>query len=1093
MKATDSALSEGSANRAGLSGIKRALLDKYLSPKPARWDAASTVIGRRPITESIPLSFAQEQVWLHNQVAGEIPLYNESITIHRQSALDVRVLKRCFTEIVRRHEIWRTTFDFAEGRPIQVVKPVQDEFPLPFRDLCCFAASERQDRIRQLATEEIRRPFDLKSGPVIRALLVRTDEETHRLLVTFHQIVFDAVSAYSIFLPELTTLYEAFSSGRPSPLPEPKLQYADFAYWQRKQNVISSTHTAYWREQLKGELPLLEWPTAQPRPAVQTHRGELERFSLPEDLISAIRTVSNETGVSFYMTLLTALVALLHRYTNQEDIVLGGFTAGRNRPELENVPGYFVNPLPLRFDVSGNPTFKQLQLRVRETLLDALAHEEAPFPEIVKSIQHKPDPSRNPLFQIALSQQPKSSQLPHGWNFVTEEFSNGCSKLDLVIVVDDRGESVFGPVTYNPDLFQADTIARMIGHWQVLLGDASAHPDQRISALSILTESERHQLLTEWNDTSKAYAKDLSLHELIETQVTKTPSSIALIYKEEKVTYQELNERANQLAHYLRKLTVGPEVLVGIFMERSIEMVVGVLGVLKAGGAYVPLDVDCPKDRLRTMLDDSGTQVILTQRHIVDRTPGHFARRICLDTDWHEVAKESTSNPRFATNPDNVAYAIYTSGSTGKPKGVLNVHAGIVNRLLWMQDAYRLTDEDRVLQKTPYTFDVSVWELFWPLLTGAGLVIAEPGGHQDPNYLIELIKREQITTVHFVPSMLQVFLEASGVEECVSLKRVICSGEALPVELQKRFFGRLSCELHNLYGPTEASVDVSYWRCMPEQREATVPIGRPIANMKLHVLDRNLQPVPVGIAGELHIGGVGLARGYLNRPELTAAKFIPDPFSSSSEDRLYKTGDLARYRADGAIEFLGRIDDQVKIHGIRIELGEVEATLNSHPAVREARVIMREDVPGVRRLVAYIIPADMSFPAFEEINHYLREKLPSFMIPLLVAVDKIPVTSNGKLDRRALPTPEATKVDEIIEPPSHPLEKVLADLWCDLLGLQSISAYDNFLDLGGDSLAAVQCVTRLHKQVGVRIKTSELAFQSLRQLAASCTERLQCQ
>lgn len=1085
-----------SANASTLSVLesKRALLEKYLSTRSAQPTAAeNSVIGRRPSLDSAPLSFAQEQVWLHNQIAGEVPLYNESITVYRHGQLDVSVLKCCLTEIVRRHEIWRTTFDVVDGKPVQVIHPAPREFELPFEDLCFLAECEREKKLERVATQEIRQPLDLKCGPLIRAFLVRTDEQSYRLFVTFHQTVFDAVSAYRIFLPELAALYEAFSSGKSSPLPEPKLQYADFAHWQRNHKVTSPSHAAYWREQLAGEIPVLEWPTDRPRPAVQTHCGAIERLSLPASLIPAVRTASHRTGVSFYMTLLAALVALLHRYTNQEDIVCGGFTAGRNLPELEEIAGYFVNPLPLRFDVSGNPTFKEVQLRVRETLLEALNHEETPFTEMVKSTNHRPDPSRNPLFQIVLSQQPKLPNLPDGWSLTTEEFSNGCSKLDLVIVVDDRGESVFGPITYNPDLFEAGTVRRMVSHWETLLVDASAHPEKRISELSILTESERQQICFDWNNTSKDYPKQICLQTLVEQQVQKTPDAAALKYKDNQLTYRELNARSNQLAYHLRKLGVGPEVLVGIFMERSIEMVMGLLGVLKAGGAYVPLDVDCPKDRLRTMLEDSQPHVILSQRCLVDRLPTHAVRQICLDTDWSEIAEERTSNPDLTTNTDNVAYVIYTSGSTGKPKGVLNVHGGIVNRLLWMQDAYRLADEDRILQKTPYTFDVSVWEFFWPLLTGACLVIAEPSGHQDPNYLVELIKREQITTLHFVPSMLHIFLEATGVEDCTSIKRVICSGEALPVELQRQFFRRLKAQLHNLYGPTEASVDVSSWQCMPENEGSTVPIGRPISNMKLHILDRNLQPVPVGIAGELHIGGLGLARGYLNRLELTAEKFIPDPFTNSCGERLYKTGDLARYRSDGAIEFLGRIDDQVKIHGIRIEPGEIDAIVNRHPAVREARVIVREDIPGVKRLVAYIVPADKSSPSFKTIGNYLNEVLPGVMIPLLVAVDKLPVTSNGKLDRRALPMPETPKVGERVEAPSDPLEKELAELWCDVLGLQTISVFDNFLDLGGDSLSAVQFVTRLHKKIGVRIKTNELAFQSLRQLAASCTERLQCQ
>jgi amino acid adenylation domain-containing protein len=469
------------------------------------------------------------------------------------------------------------------------------------------------------------------------------------------------------------------------------------------------------------------------------------------------------------------------------------------------------------------------------------------------------------------------------------------------------------------------------------------------------------------------------------------------------------------------------------------------------------------------------------------------ARAIAVDAFGNEIAKEHVSNPESATRPDNIAYAIYTSGSTGKPKGVLNVHSGIVNRLLWMQDAYQLTSADRVLQKTPYTFDVSVWEFFWPLITGATLVVAEPSGHRDPQYLIELIQRERITTLHFVPSMLQIFLEAKGVENCASLRRVICSGEALSVDVQKRFFERSKAELHNLYGPTEAAVDVTSWKCTADWDGSTVPIGRPIANMKIHILDRNFQPVPIGVAGELHIGGVGLARGYLNRPELTAERFIPDPFGIGPADRLYKTGDLARYRADGNIEFVGRIDDQVKIHGIRVELGEIEAVLHNHKSVSKARIAVREDTPGIRSLVAYVVPKDGSTFSTTDLREYLAALLPAYMVPLLVTLDELPVTSNGKLDRHALPPPHVAEQPAPEEVIRHPMEQRIAELWKEVLGLDTVSPYDNFLDVGGDSLSAVQLVTRLHKHLGVRIKTNELAFQSLRQLAASCAERLQCQ
>ncbi|PYY14350.1 MAG: non-ribosomal peptide synthetase, partial [Acidobacteria bacterium] len=770
-------------------------------------------------------------------------------------------------------------------------------------------------------------------------------------------------------------------------------------------------------------------------------------------------------------------------------------TAGRKQTELESLLGYFVNPLALRINVSGNPTFRELQSRVRSVVLDALAHEEVPFGEILRQIQFKQDPSRNPIFQIIFSQQPRLADIPPGWSLVTEEISNGGSKVDLVIVVDDRGEEISGPITYNPDLFQESTITRMVGHWETLLKAVCVNIDQPVARLPILTEAERNQILFEWNATHADYPNNICLHELIETQAEQTPDAEAVIYNEQRLTYRQLNARANQLAHRLRELGAGPEVLIGICMERSIEMVVALLGALKAGAAYLPLDPEYPKERLRIILDDSHPIVLLTQQRLLTQLLPCDLKVIALDSEWNQIASQSSSNPTRLAGPDNVAYAIYTSGSTGRPKGVLNIHRGIVNRLIWMQDAYSLTPDDRVLQKTPYSFDVSVWEFFWPLISGAALVIAKPGGHKDPDYLLALIQREKVTTTHFVPSMLQVFLEVDGREACHNLKRVICSGEALPYEVQKRFFARLQAELHNLYGPTEAAVDVTYWQCRPDSGDPIVPIGRPIANVQIYLHDENLQPVPIGVAGQLHIGGVALARGYLNRPELTAEKFIPDPFSAQPGRRLYKTWDLARYRADGNIEYLGRIDDQVKIRGFRIELGEIEAVLHEHPLVREARVVVHEDISGDRRLAAYIVCAEKADSGLQQLREYLSDKLPNYMVPAIIKLEKLPLTANGKLDRRALPPPELSKkqdtpVEETRDGSRDAVEQVLAEVWTEVLGIQEIGNYDNFFDLGGHSLTAIQVVARVKTRLGLQIKPRQLAFQTLAQLAAVCKEQL---
>ena len=633
----------------------------------------------------------------------------------------------------------------------------------------------------------------------------------------------------------------------------------------------------------------------------------------------------------------------------------------------------------------------------------------------------------------------------------------------------------------------------MVGHWQTLLAAASADPEQRIANLPLLTEAEQREILVEWNDTERNYPS-ACVHELIQDQVLRTPDAVAVVFGDDQLTYRQLNSRANQLAHHLRRLGVGPEVLVGICMERSMQMIVALLGVMKAGGAYVPLDPSYPAERLAFMVQDSGLQFMLTSASAADSLSELNGALVYLDRDWPQIARESSEDLNVDVRPENLVYVIYTSGSTGKPKGAMNTHRGLCNRLLWMQDTYSLCESDRVLQKTPFSFDVSVWEFFWPLLAGARLVFAKPGGHQDPAYLAELINSEQITTSHFVPSMLREFLNEPRAASCMALRRVICSGEALPIDLQQRFLDILPAELHNLYGPTEASIDVTSWACERDTDLSFVPIGRPIANTQIYILDSHLNPVPTGIPGELHIGGVGLARGYWRRPELTAEKFIRNPFSSTPGSCLYKTGDLARFHSDGTIEYLGRIDHQVKLRGFRIELGEIESVLRSYPGVADACVVVREDHPGDARLVGYYVPEHEQWDRINDVRKFLKRRLPAYMVPALVEIHNLPLSPNGKLDRRALPRPEMLEPapEGGIEDVHDPTERLLQDIWSEVLRTKHVNTYDNFFDLGGHSLLAIQVVARVEKELGLRIKAKELAFQTLGQLAASCKERLQC-
>jgi amino acid adenylation domain-containing protein len=906
----------------------------------------------------LPLSFAQQRLWFLDQLEPNNPLYNVPLGIRLDGSLHHDALEHALNQIVRRHEVLRTIFPVVDGQPVQSIKS-ELLIQLPTVDLSNLPENEREPAIGKLATEGAQRTFNLATGPLFRANLLRLGPQEHVLLLNMHHIVSDGWSMWQ-FIRELATFYEAFLEGTAPSLSELPIQYADYAVWQRQwmQSHVLEKQLSYWQKQVDGAPATLELPTDRTRPPEQSYRGRTKTAVFPRSLVDELNRLGRQQGATLFMTLLAAYQTLLFRYTGQEDVVVGSPIANRNRAEIEELVGFFVNSLVMRTDLSGNPSFRDLLTRVRTVALGAYAHQDLPFEKLVEAIQPERDLSHTPLFQVwfALQNAPRTTFSLPGLKLKSMDVHNGTSKFDLGLFVVEKPEGLSCMVEYSTDLFDDATIERFLGHLQVLLGSIVANPDCRIADLPLLTLPERQQILTEWNSTGREFPRERSLHQFIEEQVERTPDATALVFESQRLTYRELNARANQLAHRLRKMGVGPEVLVGICAERSVEMVVGLLGILKAGGAYVPIDPSYPKERLAVMLEDAAPPVLLTLERLLEFLPDHKIPTICLDRDWQTIADEPATNLPILTTGKDQAYAIYTSGSTGKPKGVPNVHEGIVNRLLWMQDSYPLDGNDRVLQKTPYSFDVSVWEFFWPLMTGACLVVARPEGHKDPNYLMSLIREQQITTLHFVPSMLRIFLESEGAGHCTSLRRVFCSGEALPFELQERFFQVLGAELYNLYGPTEAAVDVTYWHCTPNGTRSIVPIGRPIWNTQIYILDRSLLPVPVGVAGELHIGGIGLARGYLKRPELTAEKFIPDPFSPEPGARLYKTGDLARFLPDGNVEYLGRIDHQVKIRGFRIELGEIESTLDNHPGVRQSVVMAREDEPGDKRLVAYLVP-----------------------------------------------------------------------------------------------------------------------------------------
>ena len=1050
-------------------------------------------IERVSTIENLPLSFAQARLWFITQLQPDSSAYNIPIAYRIAGQIDVVALKQSLGEIVQRHEALRTTFTAVNRQPVQVITRAQTLL-LPVVDLQNLPIAERDASAERLAAQSSGQPFDLATGPLWRVQLLRLTSVDHLLLVTIHHIVFDEWSL-NVFLQELAALYEAFSTGKPSPLPELPIQYADFAYWQRQwlQGEKLESQLNYWKQQLANSPPVLELPTDRQRSPVVTYSGSRQYLELPLSLTEAIKALSQAEGVTLFMTLLAAFKTLLYRYSGQSDMIVGSPIAGRNRSETEGLIGFFVNTLVLRTDLEGNPSFRELLGRIREVALGAFDHQDLPFEKLVEELQPERSLSYNPLFQVMfVFQNAPMGQLElPDLTLSPQSVEHRGSQFDLTLELKETASGLNGCFEYNTDLFDDPTITRMAGHFQTLLEGIVANPEQQVRELPLLTAAEQHQLLV-WNHTCADYPQDRCIHQLFEAQVERTPDAVAVVFEaasgaasqrvDQHLTYRELNCRANKLAHHLQGLGVKPDVLVTLCVERSLEMVVGMLGILKAGGAYVPLDPAYPQERLKFMLSDSGASVLLTTKKLVAALPESGAQVVCLDTDSWVVSQENQQNAVSHVTAENLAYVIYTSGSTGQPKGVMILHKGICNQLYWRQTTFGLTEQDKVLQTISFSFDPSVWQIFWPLLFGAQLILARPGGHQDTAYLVKMIASNQITVIALVPSILRVLLEERGFENCLSLRHVTCGGEAMPVDLLERFFARLNLEnvLHNCYGPTEASIDATTWTCRGGTDQIIAPIGRPIANTQIYILDENLQLVPVGLPGELHIGGVGLARGYLNRPELTAQKFIRNPSRSSPGARLYKTGDLARYMSDGNIEFLGRIDHQVKIRGFRIELGEIEAMLAQHPAIKQILVIAREDVLGDQRLVAYVVANSEQVLSQIELRSFLLAQLPEYMVPAaFVFLDTLPLNPNGKVNRRALPVPDSSSFSRSTSfvAPRDQLELTMMQIWSEVLGIQPIGVRDNFFDLGGHSLLAVRLFAQIEEKFGTKIPLSTL-FQS---------------
>ena len=1056
---------------ARLTPAQRRLLEARRSQPAAAAPAAPAGAIPARGEEPAPLSFSQRRLWFLDRMEPGSAFYNLPSAMRLHGALDVPALERALGEIVARHAVLRSVLREVAGEPVQAPLPPR-AFVLAADDI----TGADDDALRAALAAEVRRPFDLAEGPPFRARLFRIGAEDHALILTMHHVVGDAWS-FGVLFSELAALYGAFSHGEASPLPALPIQYADYAAWQRQHGTSEALKPQldWWAERMKGAPDLLELPVDRPRPAVQKFRGGCQHLQLPAELTTRLRAIGGEHGATLFMVLMAAWQTLLARHTGSEDVVVGSPIAGRNRAETEGLIGFFANTLALRTDLSGDPSFRTLVERVRRTALDAYARQDLPFETLVEALRIPRDLSRQPLFQAMLMlHRPQAAFSLPGLRCERLEAERGTSIFDLCLYAWDQPDGLRGMLEYNADLFDAATAARFTDRFRTLLEGIAADPDAPLSRLPVMAADEAAQLAA-WNATDREYPGTECIHELIARQAAATPHAVAVVFEDERVTYAELDARANRLANHLRGLGVGPEVRVGVCAERSVELVVALLATLKAGGGYVPLDPGYPRDRLAYMLGDARVSVLLTQAHLAELIPPHGARTVLLDADWPLIARESDEAPRTAVGPDHLAYVIYTSGSTGQPKGAENAHRGIRNRLLWMQEAFGLDGTDAILQKTPFSFDVSVWEFFWPLMAGARLVVAKPEGHRDPAYLARLIGQQGVTTLHFVPSMLQAFLEEPDLSACAPLRRVVCSGEALPAELAARFHTRLGAELHNLYGPTEAAVDVTWWACARGDDRRSVPIGRPIANTQIHLLDARLNPVAPGVAGELYIAGVQVGRGYLERRGLTAERFVPDPFSATPGARMYRTGDLARWLADGSVDYLGRADHQVKIRGFRIELGEIEAVLAAHPGVREAVVVARTDA-GDTRLVAYLTAAGDAAPDAGTLREHLRATVPEYMVPTaFVSMEALPLSPNGKVDRKALPAPEA-KRDEAVAfvAPRDETERAIAAIWREALGVEQVGVDDNFFDLGGHSLLLVQVHGRIREALGGDIIVVEL-------------------
>ncbi|MGP9687511.1 amino acid adenylation domain-containing protein, partial [Halomonas sp. AOP25-F1-15] len=1035
-------------------------------------DFSTLPIIRRNSQENCKLSYAQLRQWFLWRLDPQSSAYHITGALTLKGSLDTEAMWGSFAALISRHEALRTVFhDDGEGGAIHVVL-AESNFAWHEIDLSHMPKDERDAAIESQLDRICNAPFNLEEGPLLRVGLLRLAEEKHLLVVVMHHIVSDGWSM-QLIIDEFAADYSARVKGKawqPHALP---IQYADYALWQRQwmEAGEKERQLAYWQAELGDEHPVLQLPTDRQRRNDGHYHAARHDMVLPEPLISGLRQLTKTQGTTLFMTLLTGFQTLLYRYTGQEDILVGVPIANRHRMETQGVIGLFVNTQVLRNPLNGHLSLAEALQQSKRAALSAQEHQDLPFEQLVEALHPERSLSHTPLFQVMFNHQRQDHgalQTLPGLELSTWPLEQRKAQLELTLnAVERKDGRLEVSFIYAEELFDSTTIERLAQHYTVILEALAETTERSLSDIELLDKEEQLKL-QEWGVNTQRCTDAQPIHRLIGRRAAATPEATALVFDDQSLSYAELNTRANQLAHYLIGLGVKPETRVGIAMERSIEMVVGLLAILKAGGAYVPLDPEYPSERLAFITDDSGIELLLTQHTLRGALPIADGLSV-VELDRLDIAHYATTNPAVTLHGEHLAYVIYTSGSTGRPKGAAIRHDALTNCMVWMQETYQLTDTDAVLHKAPFGFDVSVWEIFWPLSVGARLVIAQPGDHRDPERIIELIQRHGVTTLNFVPSMLKAFLAYPDVKAKTRLKHIMCGGEAVPAMLQQDVAENLDgANLHDLYGPTETTIHVTHWWCRDDVHRQ-IPIGRPISGTRTYVLDGELNLVPQGVAGELYLGGISLARGYLNRSDLTAERFIADPFTEG--ERLYRTGDLVRWREDGQLEYLGRLDHQVKIRGLRIELGEIEAELLSQPEIREA-VVVAQETPSGSRLVAYVVSQADGELDTSKLRDRLGQQLPDYMVPgVVVTLDALPLNANGKVERKSLPEPDLASSSQY-EKPQGEVEEALAGIWAEVLGVEQVGRHDNFFELGGHSLLALKVLEKMrHQGLTAQVRT----------------------